>query len=204
MAPSRHCSVGRYRREAHVSTEPVAAEVAADPFADGIPFGTKLQELAEQRRDDTAVTVVALDGSATSLTFGELDARANQWGRALAAAGAETGSLVALAIPNSQHLVLAALGCWKIGAVPVPMHWDLPESERDRVREVIDPAVVVDEESRWERDARAAGESRSPLPPAVSPHSNGICSSGSTGVPKGILSLAPSLWTPQNREPFFS
>ena len=76
------------------------------------------------------MTVVALDGTAQSLTFGELDARANQWGRALAANGAQTGSLVALAIPNSEHLVLAALGCWKIGAVPVPMHWDLPEWER--------------------------------------------------------------------------
>jgi bile acid-coenzyme A ligase len=196
--------VGRYRREALVSTEPGAAEVAANPFADGIPFGTKLQELAEQRRDDTAVTVVALNGSAASLTFGELDARANQWGRALAASGAETGSLVALAIQNSQHLVLATLGCWKIGAIPVPMHWDLPEWERDRVREVIDPAVVVDERSRWELDARAAGASESPLPTAVSPNSNGICSSGSTGVPKVILSLAPSLWIPQQGEPFMS
>ena len=98
-----------------MSTEPVAPEVMANPLEDGIPFGTKLQELARQRRDDTAVTIVALDGSATSLTFGELDARANQWGRALGANGAETGSLVALAIPNSQHLVLATLGCWKIG-----------------------------------------------------------------------------------------
>jgi len=196
--------VGRYRREAQVSTERIAAEVAANPFADGIPFCTKLQQLAEQRPDDTAVTVVALDGSATSLTFGELDARANQWGRALADVGAETGSYVALAIPNSVHLVLATLGCWKIGAVPIPMHWDLPEWERDRVRAVIEPAVVVDEKSRWELDARATGESESPLPTAVSPTANGICSSGSTGVPKVILNLAPSLWIPQQGEPFMS
>src|ERR1700752_3675547 len=158
------------------------ASATPNPLEDGIPFGTKLAQLAEERRDDPGGTIVALDGSARSLTFGELDARANQWGRALAAAGAQTGSLVALAIPNSQHLVLAALGCWKIGAVPVPMHWDLPEWERDRVREVIDPAVVVDETSRWEQDARAAGASEYPLPTAVSPNSNGICSSGSTGV----------------------
>ncbi|MGZ4527347.1 MAG: AMP-binding protein, partial [Mycobacterium sp.] len=185
-------------------TESVAAEVAANPLADGIPFGAKLQELAEQRGDDTGVTIVALDGTAQSLTFGELDARANQWGRALAANGAETGSLVALAIPNSVHLVLATLGCWKIGAVPVPMHWDLPEWERDRVREVINPAVVVDEGSRWRLEARAAAESADALPEAVSPNVNGICSSGSTGVPKVILSLAPSLWTPQHGEPFLS
>ena len=187
-----------------MSAESLESGVTPNPLEEGIPFGVKLAELAQQRGGDTAVTVVALDGTAHSLTFGELDARANQWGRALAAEGAQTGSLVALAIPNSQHLMLATLGCWKIGAVPVPMHWDLPEWERNRVREVINPAVVVDDQSRWSLDARAAGESQSPLPAAVSPHANGICSSGSTGVPKVILSLAPSLWTAQHGEPFLS
>jgi len=184
--------------------EPFASGVSPDPPEDGIPFGVKLHELAERRHAEPAVTVVALDGSAQSMNFGELDARANQWGRALAACGADTGSPVALAIPNSAHLVLATLGCWKIGAVPVPMHWDLPVWERDRVRAVIDPAVVVDETNRWELEAQAAAESAAPLPAAVSPNANGICSSGSTGVPKVILSLAPSLWTPQHGEPFLS
>lgn len=188
--------------------QPVAAagtdEVPANPFADGVPFCTKLQELAAEQPDDAAVTVVALDGSTQALTFGELDARANQWGRALAARGAGTGSLVAIAIPNSVHLVLATLGCWKIGAVPIPMHWDLPEWERDRVRAVIDPAVVVDDNSRWELESLAASEPGSPLPTAVSPTANGICSSGSTGVPKVILNLAPSLWIAQQGEPFLT
>ena len=187
-----------------MSTEPIASGVTDNPLAEGIPFGTRLQELADQRRDEPAVTIVALDGTAQALTFGELDAHANQWGRALAAGGAGAGSLVALAIQNSQHLVLATLGCWKIGAVPIPMHWDLPEWERNRVRAVIEPAVVVDDHSRWELAARAAGESERPLPAAVSPTANGICSSGSTGVPKVILNLAPSLWTPQHGEPFLS
>ncbi|MGB9305965.1 MAG: class I adenylate-forming enzyme family protein [Mycobacterium sp.] len=186
------------------STGSLASGVVANPFDEGIPFGRKLQELAHRRRDETGVTVVALDGTAQSLTFGELDARANQWGRALAASGAETGSLVALAIPNSRHLVLATLGCWKIGAVPIPMHWDLPEWERDRVRAVIGPTVIVDEQSRWELEAQAATESESPLPEAISPTANGICSSGSTGVPKVILNLAPSLWIPQQGEPFLA
>ena len=150
-----------------MSSEPLASEAAPNPLEDGIPFGTRLQQLAAERREDKAVTVVALDGTASTLTFGELDARANQWGRALAADGAGVGSLVALAIPNSQHLILAALGCWKVGAVPVPMHWDLPEWERDRVREVISPAVVVDEKTRWELDARAAAESSSCVRAAI-------------------------------------
>ena len=187
-----------------MTTEPAEASVTPNPFEDGVPFGTKLAELAAELPDKAAVTIVALDGTAATLTFSELDTSANQWGRALAASGAGVGSLVALAIPNSQHLVLATLGCWKIGAVPIPMHWDLPEWERDRVRGVINPAVVVDETSRWELEARAAGESRDPLPEAISPAANGICSSGSTGVPKVILTLAPSLWIPQQGDPFLS
>ncbi len=185
-----------------MSIEPVAAGVATNPLEDGIPFGTKLRQLAEQLRDKPAVTVVTLDGSSESLTFGELDACANQWGRALVTNGAQTGSFVALPIPNSVHLVLATLGAWKIGAVPIPMHWDLPEWERNRVLAVIEPAVVVDEQHRWTLAECAAGESESQLPEAVSPTANGICSSGSTGVPKVILNLAPSLWTPQHGEPF--
>ena len=171
---------------------------------DGIPFGIRLTQLAAERPDETAVTVVAVNRTAQSMTFGELDAAANRWGRALASHGTQTGSFIALAIPNSMHLLLATLGCWKIGAVPVPMHWDLPEWERDRVRAVINPTVVIDETSRWELEAQAAAESADPLPPAVSPNANGICSSGSTGTPKVIVSLSPSLWTDQHGEPFLA
>ncbi len=35
---------------------------APNPLEDGIPFGTKLAELAEQKPDEAAVTIVALDG----------------------------------------------------------------------------------------------------------------------------------------------
>ncbi len=187
-----------------MSTQTASSGVTATPPDDGIPFGTKLAQLAERRRDDTGLTIIARDGTAHSMTFAELDRQANQWGRALAAAGADVGSLVALAIPNSQQLVLAALGCWKIGAVPVPMRWDLPDWERSRVLEVIDPVVVVDEQTRDTLASRAAGEPDDPLPEVVSPNANGICSSGSTGMPKVILTLAQGVWTPESSFPFLA
>jgi bile acid-coenzyme A ligase len=187
-----------------MSVGPIAAGVAPGQADGGIPFGTRLQQLAEQLSDARALVTVAPDGTAQAMTFGELDARANQWGRALAAAGAETGSLVALAIPNCEQLVLAALGCWKIGAVPVPMRWDLPDWERSRVLEVIDPVVVLDDQHRSALASRAAQESDRPLPDAVSPMVNGICSSGSTGLPKVILNLAQALWTPEHSVPFMA
>jgi bile acid-coenzyme A ligase len=138
------------------------------------------------------------------MTFAELDGWANQWGRALAATGAHVGSLVALGIPNSEQLVLAALGCWKIGAVPVPMRWDLPDWERSRVLEVIGPAVIVDEETQETLTAHAADQPDDPLPEVVSPNANGICSSGSTGLPKVILTLAQGVWTPESSFPFLA
>jgi bile acid-coenzyme A ligase len=177
---------------------------ASAPLDEGIPFGAKLQQLAEQRGDDTALTVIARDGTGRSITFGELDLRANQWGRALAARGATIGSLVALAIPNSEELVLAVLGCWKIGAVPVPMRWDLPDWERSRVLEVIDPAVAVDEHSLSTLTALAGDQPSEPLPVVVSPNANGICSSGSTGLPKVILTLAQGMWTLESSFPFLA
>jgi bile acid-coenzyme A ligase len=187
-----------------MTTEPLASGVVPNPLDEGIPFGTKLQALAEQRGDEPALDTLAPDGTAHSMTFAELDARANQWGRALAVAGAGFGSLVALAIPNSEHLVLAVLGCWKVGAVPVPMRWDLPDWERSRVLEVIDPVVIVDEHSRHTLTSRAAEQLPDPLPAVVSPNANGICSSGSTGLPKVILTLAQGVWTPESSLPFLA
>jgi bile acid-coenzyme A ligase len=187
-----------------VSTGELAAGEAPGEQDEGIPFGIQLGRLAEQRGDEPALDTIAPDGTTSALTFAQLDARANQWGRALKAAGAELGSLVALGIPNSEQLVLAALGCWKIGAVPVPMRWDLPEWERSRLLAVIAPAVIVDEQNRDELAARAAEQSGGPLPVAISPHANGICSSGSTGLPKVILTLAQGVWTPESSFPFLA
>ncbi len=170
----------------------------------GIPFPERLRELGTQRPGELAIVTLAPDGTAHPLTFAELDALANQWGRALTAAGAEPGSRVALAVPNGDHLVLAALGCWKIGAVPVPMRWDLPDWERSRVLKVVEAAIVLDETNRSALAACAAAQSADPLPAAVSPHASGICSSGSTGLPKVILNLAPAIWTAQHSEPFMA
>jgi len=42
------------------------------------------------------------------------------------------------------------------------------------------------------------------LPVVVAPNANGICSSGSTGLPKVILTLAQGVWTPEVSFPFMA
>ena len=180
------------------------ATPVVDPFADGVPYGTRLTELASASPDKIAVTTVASDGGERVLTLGQLESGANQWGRQLTASGAAEGSYVALVIPNSIELVLAAYGCWKIGAVPIPVRWDLPEWERSRLVEAIAPAVVIDEATCSVFAAAAALQPDSALPEAVTPTVNGICSSGSTGMPKIILDTQPALWTALKTQPFMA
>ncbi|BBX04901.1 class I adenylate-forming enzyme family protein [Mycolicibacterium moriokaense] len=171
---------------------------------EGVPYGTRLTELASERPDDAVVTTVAPDGTERTITLGQLEAGANQWGRELAERGATVGAYVALIVPNSIELVLAAYGCWKIGAVPIPVRWDLPEWERSRLVEAISPAVLIDEAICSAFAAAAARQPDSALPEVVTPMTSGICSSGSTGMPKVILDTQPALWTELKTQPFMA
>ncbi len=175
-----------------------------DEVDEGVPYGTRLTQLAAERSDDVAVTTVAPDASERTLTLGRLESEANRWGRQLAASGATVGSYVALVIPNSIELVVAAYGCWKIGAVPIPVRWDLPDWERSRLVAAITPTVVIDETNCPEFVAAAARQPDSALPEAVTPTVNGICSSGSTGTPKVILDTQPARWTELKTQPFMA
>lgn len=176
----------------------------APPAPEGVPFGDQVALRAAADPDGVGVVVVHVDGRETVLTWRDLELSANRWARMFTDRGVDVGATVALAVPNSPELVLAALACWKIGAVPVPMRWDLPEWERGRLLEVIAPALVLDEADV--DDLRRAAQTFSPDPveTAVSPAMNGICSSGSTGLPKVILNTNPALWTPLSSEPFMS
>ncbi|WP_205015492.1 class I adenylate-forming enzyme family protein [Mycolicibacterium hodleri] len=169
---------------------------------EGIPFGEQLRRLAVADPDHVALTMVPPVGAQSDVTLDQLERAANRWARTLATRGAHLGALVGLAIPNSVEFVLAALACWKIGAVPVPMRWDLPPWERTRLLEVLRAAIVVDEDNKDALVADAAAQSDATLPETVSPMQNGICSSGSTGLPKIILNTRPAEWTSSLSEPF--
>jgi bile acid-coenzyme A ligase len=171
---------------------------------DLVPYGRQLTVLATADPTGTALTVVAKDGTPQVLTWSDLERTANKWARTLQSSSVTQGSMVALSVPNSVELVVAALAAWKVGAVPIPMRWDLPDWEHQRLLEVIAPALVVSEENLAALAEKAQGHDDTALPEITSPSLNGICSSGSTGLPKIILNTAPAVWTPQLGTPFIA
>lgn len=181
-----------------------AVTVAAETAAEDVSFGRQLTLRALSDPNGVALTVVRRDGSEISLTSAALEHGANQWGRALARSSATAGGRIVLALPNSVEIVLATLACWKVGAVPIPMRWDLPHWERERLLEVIEPTLVIDEVNCAAYAQAAAHQSHDPLSDVVSPAINGICSSGSTGLPKIILTDQPALFTARHKEPFIT
>jgi bile acid-coenzyme A ligase len=161
----------------------------------------RIRELAVTEADDRALWCIAEDGSEESLTRAELDRRSDQLAGALAGRGLGYGDRLGIGLRNSTQFVLAAYAAWKLGAIPIPMRWDLPEWELERLRKAIDAKVQLGADDVAWIDATADAEVPD-LPDVISPQRNGICSSGSTGTPKVIVSNLPGTYDPEITTPF--
>jgi bile acid-coenzyme A ligase len=155
-----------------------------------------LRTLASERPDEVAYLHLAMDRSERSVTWAEFERRSSQVAAAFGARGVGFGDLVGLGFRNSPELVLAVLATWKLGGVPVPVRWDVPDWELDRLRRAIAPKLYLSpDDLAW---IEATVDDRVPeLPLLVSPNVNGICSSGSTGTPKVILLQTPPVFNEQ-------
>jgi bile acid-coenzyme A ligase len=153
----------------------------------------RLQTLAGESPGATAFVHVAAGGGDEALTWSELDRRSSQMAGELARRGLGFGDRLGLGLRNSAEFVISVFGAWKLGAIPIPVRWDVPDWELARLREVIEPKLYLAEEDLgW---IAASADSEVPdLPAAVSPRMFGICSSGSTGTPKVILNALPALY----------
>ncbi|WP_234365834.1 amino acid adenylation domain-containing protein [Streptomyces albireticuli] len=139
----------------------------------------------------------ALTCGETTLTYGELNARANRLARLLASRGAGPERLVALVLGRSTDLVVAVLAVLKSGAGYLPLDPALP---RERVRQVLadaapvlvvtsGPLAVPDPQIVLDGTDPAAGYPSDDLGLALDPGSVAyvIYTSGSTGAPKGVV-----------------
>ena len=160
---------------------------------DGIPFGTKIHQVAQANPRGIGIIFAAEDGGERTVTFGELDERSTQLARVLAARGLEIGDYMAVCLRNSPEHLIASFAGWKVGAVVIPVRWNLPDWERSRVLAAIGPRVIVDAD-HVDLFAAAASVSTEPLPEVTPPHGWGICSSGSTGTPKVIMMRNPGCY----------
>jgi len=163
---------------------------------------TTLPELFEQnaRRWPDKVAVVC---EGKCLTYGELNARANQLARALRRRGVGPGALVGLCVERSLEMIVGILGVLKGGGAYVPID---PAYPKDRISflladsaakllltdQAVRPilagsqaeAILLD--SGWGEIQRESTENPAPLagPDDIA---YAIYTSGSTGRPKGVL-----------------
>ncbi|MER7757361.1 non-ribosomal peptide synthase/polyketide synthase, partial [Kitasatospora sp. NPDC097643] len=178
---------------------------AAHGFAAGLPELFR----AQVRATPDALAVV---GPEASLTYAELDVRANRLAHALIARGAGPERLVAVALPRSAELVVAILAVLKTGAAYVPIDPEYPAARIGLVLDDARPVVVVTDSRALERlpeagsverlvvdDPRTAAviTSRPSTDPevAVDPGHPAyvIHTSGSTGRPKGVVATHGAL-----------
>src|SRR3954454_11665176 len=166
-----------------------------------VSIARRVRELSAEAPDEVVFRFVGADGGEVAWTWPELNRRSSQVAGALAERGLGFSDRLGIGLRNSPQFVLAAFAAWKLGGVPVPMRWDLPEWELGRLRDAIDGKVHLGEDDLAWIDATADGDVPD-LPDVISPQSNGICSSGSTGLPKVIVSSRPGIYDPLLTVPF--
>ncbi|MEU8654864.1 amino acid adenylation domain-containing protein, partial [Streptomyces sp. NPDC048737] len=171
-------------------------EAAAVGVADAATLHGLFEERVRERPD--AVAVVVGD---QSLTYGELNARANGLARRLRGLGVGPGSLVGVCLERGLDLVAGLLGVLKAGGAYVPLDPDHPAERLAFMLRDTSAAVVVTQEALRDRlpdagaevvcvDAQSTSESTQDLAAqAAAPDDVAyvIYTSGSTGVPKGVL-----------------
>ncbi|MFP2903002.1 non-ribosomal peptide synthetase, partial [Corallococcus sp. 4LFB] len=175
-----------------------------------LPPPRSVHSLFEQRAAlHPDAPAVACDGQV--LTYGELDARANQLAWHLRSLGVGTDSCVALCLERSVETVVALLGVWKAGGAYVPLDPAQPALRlQSLVHEVSAPVVVTvarhasafESSSahvvRLDEDASVLSRLRTDAPP-VEAHPDSLAyvlfTSGSTGRPKGVAVAHSQLFT---------
>lgn len=169
------------------------------------PEESLLHELIEERvrLSPDAIAVVHEE---QSLSFAEINQRANQLAGYLRERGAGPDRLVAICLERGVELLIGMLGVLKAGAAYVPLDPAAPAGRLEHILEDANPQVLITNESLkselpetraivvsldGERGeiAKQSGENPSVRLPGLHPRSLAyvIYTSGSTGKPKGVM-----------------
>ncbi|MER7585775.1 amino acid adenylation domain-containing protein [Kitasatospora sp. NPDC097691] len=172
-------------------------------------------ELVERQAADVPEATAVISERST-LSYGELNARANRLARHLAARGVGGESVVVIALPRSAEMIVSLLAVLKTGAAYLTLDTKAPEQRLRAVlddcgpaavltdtahrpllgephgRDVVldDPAVVRAVSAEADTDLTDADRVR-PLDPRHPAYV--VYTSGSTGTPKGVVMPMGSL-----------
>nr|PPQ60235.1 hypothetical protein C5F59_28825 [Streptomyces sp. QL37] len=143
-------------------------------------------ELFARQAAATPDAVAVISGD-TTLTYRELDARANQVAHWLIERGARAESLVAVALPRSPELIVALLAVLKTGAAYLPVDLGFPAARNESVLRDAAPAVVLDSDALARDFGAYPVDAPDVTGRSMTSAAYAIYTSGSTGVPKGVV-----------------
>jgi amino acid adenylation domain-containing protein len=165
------------------------------------PAGQGVHAMFEQWAHKTP-NAIAVTFEDDSISYADLNKRANKLAHFLRNLGAGPNTLVGICLPRSIELVVAVLAVFKAGAAYLPIEVGTPEDRsRHMLKEASSPIVLTDStvkniqasapkivciDKDWKQISEKADTD---LPPASSPNDLAYCiyTSGSTGSPKGVL-----------------
>jgi amino acid adenylation domain-containing protein/non-ribosomal peptide synthase protein (TIGR01720 family) len=148
---------------------------------------TTLPEFFELQAEKTP-HALAFSGHGRSMTYLELNERANRLAHYLISRGIGPEDVVGISLPRSEETIVSILGVLKAGAAFLPIDLDYPAERRAFMIDDARPAFVFAGEPETGLEIEtfpAENPVRGTLRPSHPAYV--IYTSGSTGVPKGVI-----------------
>ncbi|MGJ4889077.1 amino acid adenylation domain-containing protein [Bradyrhizobium sp. HKCCYLRH3099] len=169
--------------------------------ADGLCVHRQFERHAALRPD-----AIALVHGEETISYGELNARANRLARRLRARGVGTDAVVGLALERGVTMMVALLAVLKVGAAYLPLDPDYPAARlahmltdsgatllltQEALQARFAPVLAESEADAWLLDAAVGDGAGDASDLGVAVHAESLAyviyTSGSTGQPKGVM-----------------
>ncbi len=107
--------------------------------------GCLSQAFEQQVRHSPESISITCDGR--SITYGQLNHRANKVAQQLVEQGVKVGDMVALALPRDENLLAGLIGILKVGAAYIPLDPEYPQSRLEMILEDCQATAIVTDAS---------------------------------------------------------